>query len=901
MRFTKKVTQTIILILCICTFSHAQSIESLQKQIKDSSSDTESLRLYNKIGVAYRDINYHSKAIQAHNQALILAKQGNDSSTIASTLSLLGTAYLRNMQTEEAEGNYLKALSIAKNNNIYSEEINTLNSLGLCYKQMGKHTQALKYHKQALELIKTNNQTEKQAATLNHIANLYLSMNQHNNALKYYNEALDFHASENDSIGMADIYRNLGISYRNQGKYTDAVAQIDNAIQIVHSRNMEAKMADYHHLLGGIYWQSKAYKDALDNYLIALEIRERLNLAIPMASTLNNIGLIYKDLNNYEMAINYYKQSLGIYKKLNDIKLMAHIYNLLGSVNWQMKNFDQALDYYLEALALREQINDPKLMAASYNNLGLVYRSMGELETSKENYETALNLYQKANDKTNVAAVYHKLGSLYLSFDDVAKAEIEYKKALALREEAKDKLGKASTLVALGKIELNQSNTAKATEMYNEALDIALAYDNINLEASVRNAIAAAYAKLGKYNEAYEQLQKYNSLRSKILNSESIKKIADMQIRYEMEKKERALQEQKLTIFKQQERNKNQLNLIYFILAIVLVTSYFLFSIARKNKLIKKSNLQLAAQNTEILEQKEEIMAQRDAIEVQKNEIEKQHDILEVQKKKITDSISYAARIQQAVMPPEEQKNSVIPNHFILFKPKDIVSGDFYWMTEIDGKSIVATVDCTGHGVPGAFMSMLGTSLLTEIVNSRQWNDAADILNELRTKVKKALHQTGSKNEARDGMDCTLCIIDYKAMQVDFAGAYNPLYIIRQGELIEQKSDRMPIGVYARGEKPFTNHNIQLQADDLMYTFSDGYHDQFGGEKGRKLLAKNFKQLLLDNSHLPMENQKEVLDSHFENWRGNYNQLDDVLVIGVKVCPKEKQIAAEHELVEANT
>ncbi len=263
-------------------------------------------------------------------------------------------------------------------------------------------------------------------------------------------------------------------------------------------------------------------------------------------------------------------------------------------------------------------------------------------------------------------------------------------------------------------------------------------------------------------------------------------------------------------------------------------------------------------------------------------EIIKQRDKLHLQNKHITDSINYAKKIQTAVLPSEEVLRKILPQHFILFKPLNIVSGDFYWIQKVKENVLIAAVDCTGHGVPGAFMSMLGISFLNEIVQNGEEIQPNKILEKLRNRVKLTLGQTGKKDESKDGMDIALCVINKKTNILQFSGAYNPLYFIRKKELSEIKASRNPIGIFMK-EKPFANNEIELQKDDILYMFSDGFPDQFGGEKGVKLKPNRFKELLLSISDKPMQEQQQILNKEFENWRGNIEQIDDMLVVGVKI------------------
>ena len=263
--------------------------------------------------------------------------------------------------------------------------------------------------------------------------------------------------------------------------------------------------------------------------------------------------------------------------------------------------------------------------------------------------------------------------------------------------------------------------------------------------------------------------------------------------------------------------------------------------------------------------------------------VTEQRDQISTKNEKINSSIKYARRIQKAVMPSADYLNKILPDYFIFNKPRDIVSGDFYWVGQNNNKLIVVAADSTGHGVPGAFMSMLGISLLNEVTGKDIKIGAAMILNELRTKIKISLKQTGEKDEQKDGFDMAICLIDLEKRKMEFAGAYNPLYLIRGNKLIEIKADKMPVGIHIKEKKNFTTHETDLQSGDHIYLFSDGYTDQFGGEKNQKFKAKRFKDLLLNIQGESLELQKEKLSETFENWRGKEEQVDDVLVFGVKI------------------
>lgn len=287
-------------------------------------------------------------------------------------------------------------------------------------------------------------------------------------------------------------------------------------------------------------------------------------------------------------------------------------------------------------------------------------------------------------------------------------------------------------------------------------------------------------------------------------------------------------------------------------------------------------------ENERILEAK--VIERTEEVVRQKEEIQTKNQELEVLYKHVTDSIKYAKRIQEAILPPDSLVKRLLPNSFVLYKPKDIVSGDFYWMEEKDGKTMFAAVDCTGHGVPGAFMSIVGYNILKHVVTNNNYTTPALILDRLNEGVSETLHHGHQEAQAKDGMDISFCTIDYTKMEIEYAGAYNPLYIVRNGELIQIKANKFPIGLFLGEEKKkFTNHVIQLQKGDCLYIFSDGYADQFGGPNGKKFRANNFRNLLVEISTLPVEKQREILNRTIKEWRGTLDQVDDILVIGVQI------------------
>jgi serine phosphatase RsbU (regulator of sigma subunit) len=287
------------------------------------------------------------------------------------------------------------------------------------------------------------------------------------------------------------------------------------------------------------------------------------------------------------------------------------------------------------------------------------------------------------------------------------------------------------------------------------------------------------------------------------------------------------------------------------------------------------------AHNERILEQK--VIERTEEVMRQKEELEEKNKELEYLYKQVTDSIHYAKRIQEAILPPPSVLRHVLKKYFVLYKPKDIVSGDFYWVAQKENYSYFATVDCTGHGVPGAFMSLVGYNILRDIISNTELKTPAEILNFMRDEVKKTLHSTGMESKTKDGMDMTLCRINFDTLELQYAAAFNPLIIIRNGSMIEGKVNKFPIGVHIMDNIPFDNHSIQLENGDMVYMFTDGYPDQFGGPSGKKFMIGRFKKLLMEAAKLDVEDQKIFFEKTLMEWQGHLEQVDDILVMGISI------------------
>ena len=700
--------------------------------------------------------------------------------------------------------------------------------------------------------------------------------------------------------------------------------------------------------IGSVYIRLSKYDEALKHFNQGLAVRMKLNDSIGIAKALTNIGNCYGYKGDMKLSGEYMEKAMNIAKKIKNEEMWAMISTNYAINLYVIGDFNTALKYFFESLEFFEKKNDLFNSSQALMNIGSIYNAMGKNQEAKNFLLRAKDYAINLDDKKLLTACYNNLATIYYTFHDLDSSKMYCMLSINLAEEIKCTSEISDSYNVLAFI-------LRKEKKYKEALDLDLKNLAIRISIGDSSSIAETYCRLGidycmlndkpkcienftksiemykmqgykhqlmltyqefakanllmkDFEQAYYALENYMNLKDSALNSDLNSRFAEMQTKYETEKKEKENQ----LLIKESELKTSELKKkemwMYFLVGGILLLLLLAFFIFRSYRIKKRSNLLLKQQNYEIQQKNEEITAQRDEIESQRDEIEAQRDLvinqkneIEIhrdeiaeQKKEILDSIHYAKRIQKALLPPEDYIAINLPEHFILFKPRDIVSGDFYWAKVIQNRLVFCVADCTGHGVPGAFMSMLGVAFLNEITNTiiQEKPDfkASDILDKLRANVISALHQTGKQGEQKDGMDIALCILDLASHELQFSGAYNPLYIIKNPpsqesdvQLVEVKGDKMPIGIYHGSGKDFTNHQTMLQKGDRVYIFSDGYADQFGGEDGKKFKYSKFKELLISMHDNTIEDQKHILNYAFEQWKENYAQIDDVCVFGLRI------------------
>jgi len=615
---------------------------------------------------------------------------------------------------------------------------------------------------------------------------------------------------------------------------------------------------------------------------------DSLEIVLEVSSEVEKIQ-IYKILTEYyidnspEKAIKAANKLLILSEKLDSTGVVEYCYQILGQAFYLQDNYKKSLEYFEKFLETQINNKSEDGLARAYNNLGIVYRSLENYGRSIECYEKSLGINKIRNDKRGLSSTYNNLGVLHEHLNLFSQARDYYQKSLDLELELSDEDGISTSYLNLGGINLKLKKYDKAIDYCEKSIVIAEPNGySITLEMTYE-VLYETYKEIGDFKKSLLYHETLYKLKNKRINEEVNTQIAELELQYNSEKNQ-----QEIKLLNRQKKLRSALN-YFFIIAIFIfiIQSFFLI---RENRRRRKNYQLLQLKNAEMYQHKEEIETQRDEIEAQRDEIQRQKDIADEQNdqilkqnKDITDSIEYAKNIQIALFPDKFTLQRVLNKGFCLFKPKDIVSGDFYWVAQIENKSIIVAADCTGHGVPGAFMSIIGINFLNEIVFDEHITKPNEILNHLRKKVVKTLVNSNKIDEAKDGIDMSLILIDRENMKLEYAGAYNHLYFIRDHMLEVIKADKMPVGISAKAMEPFTNHELEIQIDDIFYMFTDGFADQFGGPNKKKYRIGNLRELLLEVHDKRIEEQKQIIFETFINWKGNQSQVDDILIMGIKI------------------
>lgn len=657
--------------------------------------------------------------------------------------------------------------------------------------------------------------------------------------------------SKQDTIKIKAINQ-VAINLYNANKLAEAekfeLQSLAKSTQISYKRGI----AIANTILCGIYTETNNNQKALNHGYKSLETYKAINDTTCMnyIITLSNIASVYKQIGLYNKSLECELRVLNISEKLKNSDLLMRTNINLANLYRTKGDFKKAISYYKNVYTLSNTIGDTISNYPSlFFGLGDIY-CRTDFNKSLSYYNRLLNIGTFLQDSSYISDANVGIANVYTNKNDYNKA-IEYlNKSLSINDDER----KTGIYFSLGQVYFNQNKIKLAKINFNKSLEIS---KRIELKDKIMLNYKFIY-KLdsisGDYLSSMKNHNIYTAYKDSLFNIENEKKILATEMNFIFDKEKSVIK------IKQEEQNKiNELKskkqndiIIGIIILLVLIT---LITV-----LVYKSYLQKNKANKVISHQKE---------------------LVEEKQKEILDNITYAKRIQNAIIPSDEYMNENLKENFVMFQPKDIVSGDFYWATKKDNKFYVATADSTGHGVSGAMMSMLNSSSLNETINERNIKGTGNILNETRNQIIKSLNPKGTESVS-DGMDCTLCAFDFENKTLEYSSANNNFYIVRNGQVLNFKADKMPVGLGIKNDS-FTTNTIDLQNGDVVYTLSDGYCDQFGGTDNKKFKAKKFEQLLLTIQEKTMSEQKEILTNTFNDWKNGYEQTDDVLVIGVKI------------------
>ncbi|MES2763349.1 MAG: tetratricopeptide repeat protein [Bacteroidota bacterium] len=587
------------------------------------------------------------------------------------------------------------------------------------------------------------------------------------------------------------------------------------------------------------------------------------------------MGFCAQAKGNYKAALQHFLVATDIYKKSKDKVKLSKCYTAMGVVYWYQGFYNKAIDYYKKNINLSLEINDKHGLAASYGNIAIIFDEKRDPDNALLYYKKALHIFEEEKDLSQTAACLDNMSLIFKQKQDYNQAYDYNIRGYNLREKIQDTIGMLASMENLGSIFISQRKYDDAISISEKVLEIAL---RLGAKEDVKYAyinLKEAYEAKKDYPSANLILNKLMAIKDSLRNIENANQIAELETKFKTKEKETELSEIKLIQQLREKENQESLKRKNYFIGILSLIGVFILLISFLLLRRYKEKQQIA----------EAISKKNEAIEVQKTIIDKAYHELTEKNKDITDSIKYAQRIQEAIFPSASHFSNLLPQSFVYFKPKDIVSGDFYWVEKgIDDSVYLAVVDCTGHGVPGAFMSIVGFNLLNNAIHEHKCDTPADILNQVNNDLNETLKQTEAESNIKDGMEISICKWNKTTNEFTFAGANSLIYQVRNNELKVIKGDKHPIGsFYGEKLKPFTNIKLDVAKEDIVYLFSDGYADQFGGEKGKKFKYKQLEDMLVSNSKKPMSEQRKLISSTFDDWKGSLEQIDDVCVIGIKL------------------
>ncbi|HXB11244.1 MAG TPA: tetratricopeptide repeat protein, partial [Bacteroidia bacterium] len=651
-----------------------------------------------------------------------------------------------------------------------TNKVKTLNAIATCLYSV-KPDSAIIFAKQAISSAVKLGYTKGVADACNNIGIAYSVKADYPNALVYYNKALKAADEVNDKRTSAATLRNMGNVYSYQSNYTKAMDCDQRALKLAEEINAKDLELGVYNSIGTIYDDQSDYGKALDYYLKALGMAEATRNTYSQGNCFGNIAAVYSDQGDHQKALEYSLKSLKLYKEVGNKEATTYALANIGGEYHFLKEYDKSLDFDTEALKMAEELGSNYLKAAIIGNIGDAYFEKGIYPKALDYYNEALKIDREVGDKQVQATILNQIGTIYKLTGKFKEAEDYLKQAVIL--------------------------------------DSAIGARNQLWQAEI--SLSDFYDTTGKFKPALNWYKKAMVLKDTLFNIEKNKALTRKELTYEYDKKEAAqkAEQDKKDALALADKRKQRIIIWSTIggLLLVLVFAGFIFR-----------SLRITRRQKEIIELK------NIETEKQKTLIEQQKIIVEEKNKDILDSINYAKRLQDAILPPLSLIKQTLPESFVMYKPKDIVAGDFYWLERVGDLVLIAAADCTGHGVPGALVSVVCSNALNRTVKEFKITETGKILDKVRELVLETFEKSG---EIQDGMDISLCCVNTKTNEAQWSGAFNSLWYIQNNEIKEIAADKQPIG---KTDNPtlFNTHNLKLQKGDILYLFTDGYADQFG-------------------------------------------------------------------------
>ncbi len=616
------------------------------------------------------------------------------------------------------------------------------------------------------------------------------------------------------------------------------------------------------------------------DYISSIEYYRKAKIVIP-ADYLETIGEVYRamgisyfEMGIYDKALKAYHKAIEYFEDEGSRNDVGKVENGIGEIYEALRMYDDALSYYNRSLEIKKAVGDSLAIANTWINLGKVSYHKRKYKKALEYYDDAIRIFEKEINYPNMTDAYAGKGLVLTQLGKLKMAEVFAKKAKESARLNKNIRGEILAIQVIAKVSKRKKDYQNSIDYLNKAAALSRQIKSMEIEIRVLEDLKEVYQDKGDYKKAFFIQNDLQAVKEMVFGEKTSYKINELQEKYNTAQIEK---ENELLKAREAEQdaiaNKEHIQKIWAVsIAILAVVVFILGLIFNKRRLRERHQA-----HNDLIFQNKLVEDRNRLIEIQKNALESKN-------KDITDSILYARRLQNAILPRKDYISQYLSDYFILHKPKDIVSGDFYWYHNYGDTEVLLAIDCTGHGVPGAFMSMFAYNIINNVVNDEQVVQPASALNKFNERLNGYLQFSQNSLQPKDGMDLSMIVHFKKKKEVHFSGAMRPIYLIRNGDLLEYKGTKSSIGSnsYNRNVE-FENVVIPVESGDIIYQFTDGFPDQFGGEKNKKLRTKPFKKLLLDYSDRPMNEQKEELERFFEEWRGVEEQVDDILIFAYKI------------------